>query len=46
MRVYHYPPTPPRVESVIYGGSRRQNLEYQELIFKIFQNKDLARFLA
>ncbi len=46
MRVYHHPPTPLVVESWGYGGSRRQNLEGEGLIFKIFRNKDLAGFLA
>ena len=42
MRVYHYPPPPWSFESWGYGGSRRQNLEREGLIFKIFWNKDLA----
>ena len=42
MRVYHHPPSPDLLESRGYGGSRRQNLERQGLIFKILRNKDLA----
>jgi len=44
MRVYYHPPPPWVLKSLGWAVENFQNLEGRGLIWKIFRNKELARF--